>query len=240
MSGCGVLASWPRQATRQRRRRPVVGDAGTGRGSPVLGVSSASSGVGRPSPAPRSIVPAAWIASRSAARTSAASPSRSVSISAAIAVADVLGERRAGPAGADRDRDPPPSGDRREDERAVRRVVGGVDPARPRLPGVGRDRGVDLRVVGGGDHQLSPVEVAGSVRAPARRSPPGSTIVVVDLRGDHGDHGAGRDAGPATLRSGDAATADDQHRRRRRGRGRPGSRSARRAVYGTGDESDQT
>ena len=98
----------------------------------------------------------------------------------------------------------------REDERAVGRLVGGVDP-QPGGRGVGGDVGVDLRSAGGGDDEADAVEIVGSYgrrRSSATASRSSSSDVVGR---DDADQRA-RGGQPGDLAGGDRTGADDEHR----------------------------
>ena len=103
------------------------------------------------------------------------------------------------------------AGDRREDERAVGRLVGGVDPD-PGGRGVGGDRGVDGGVAGGRDDEAHAVEVGGLVRPLAqlgdRRPGPARRRHV----GRDDAHRARRRGQTGDLAGGDRPGADDEHR----------------------------
>ena len=125
-------------------------------------------------------------------------------------VAEPAGESRAGAAGADGDRQRAAAGDRREDERAVGRLVGGVDPD-ARRRGVGGNGGVDGGIARRRDDEAHVVEIAGLV---------GPLVQLGDRRAvEHVRHAVGHDPdrGPGggeavDLAGSDRAGTDDQHR----------------------------
>ena len=125
-------------------------------------------------------------------------------------VAEAAGERRAGASRAHGDREPAAAGDGGEDEGAVGRLVGGVDPETCGH-GVGSNRRVDAAVAGRCDDEAHTVEVA-ALGTRARGSPPPrpgrGTPETSDA--DQPDHGAG--GGEAVdLAGGDRTGADDEH-----------------------------
>ena len=95
------------------------------------------------------------------------------------------------PAGADRNGHRAIARHRRQDERAVGRVVGRVHPDASRT-GVGGHGGVDRRVIGRGDDQTNPIEIAGFVGAiddPDRQR----ADRIDSIGGHHRDRGTGLD-----------------------------------------------
>lgn len=120
-------------------------------------------------------------------------------------IAQALGEGRAGPIGSDGDRDSTASGDGRQREGAVDRLIGGVDPQPDRLRG-GRYGGVDRCVAGGGHHQAHPIQITRLERSPVHHQSP---VLGNQLRHVGSDRrGHDRHAGPGGEQTGRFAGAN--------------------------------
>ena len=134
-------------STRERAASPSPARTSAGRGPSSRAAQSTSS----------VLRPASWSRWRARPSRSASSPTSGAAALGQLG-AQPPRQRGAGPTRGDGDRHRTVAVHRRQDERAVRHVVGAVDPHPGRL-GIGVDRAVDVGDSGGGDHQA----VAGRV-----------------------------------------------------------------------------